>query len=304
MKLSNDLPHDIALALARDIDEVALPMLEFSKILSDMDLLDIIYDANVQKLLAITRRKNISTNVAKSLVNRKFEVVTNSLLRNQDFIQNPKSFSDLIDATAESKELLTAIVKSSAIPAAITEKLLNEVAGQMFALMKTKYNILPSRFVKYISHSREISALSLIDQNSSDSEIDEYVTHIENFGRLTPSIILSALCMGKRRFFITSIARRAGLEKTHAISLIEKQGANGLHMLLLKAGIPEKLFDLIDLVITLVNYKTAAEPNISTNDFGNWLIEKLGSISDKQNFEYIPFMLALTKQSINNRSFA
>ena len=38
LKSSDELPHDVALTLARDVESVALPMLEFSTVLTDDDM--------------------------------------------------------------------------------------------------------------------------------------------------------------------------------------------------------------------------------------------------------------------------
>src|SRR5687768_11864113 len=42
LKSSANLPHDIAVKMAKDVEQVALPVLEFSKVLSDADLIDIV----------------------------------------------------------------------------------------------------------------------------------------------------------------------------------------------------------------------------------------------------------------------
>ena len=42
LKENPDLPHDVALSLAQDVDQVALPILQFSDVLTDDDLIEII----------------------------------------------------------------------------------------------------------------------------------------------------------------------------------------------------------------------------------------------------------------------
>ncbi len=44
LKNSPDLAHDVAVALARDVDSVSLPMLKFSEVLTDEDLIEIVRD--------------------------------------------------------------------------------------------------------------------------------------------------------------------------------------------------------------------------------------------------------------------
>ena len=42
LKASPELPHAVALRLAQDVDAVALPILEYSEVLEDEDLLDLV----------------------------------------------------------------------------------------------------------------------------------------------------------------------------------------------------------------------------------------------------------------------
>ncbi|HXS07185.1 MAG TPA: DUF2336 domain-containing protein [Rhizomicrobium sp.] len=64
------IPHDVALRLARDVEaEVASPVLEYSPLLSDADLMEIIACGQVQQALsAIARRQNVSEDVSDALV--------------------------------------------------------------------------------------------------------------------------------------------------------------------------------------------------------------------------------------------
>jgi len=39
LKENPDVPHDVATSLAKDVDEVALPVVEFSSVLTDQDLI-------------------------------------------------------------------------------------------------------------------------------------------------------------------------------------------------------------------------------------------------------------------------
>ncbi len=297
LKLADDLPRDIALQLAHDVEDVAMPMLEFSKVLTDTDLLEIIYTADVQKLLAISRRATLTGEVARNLSEKHNDDVTDSILCNQNFTNNRVEFESFITHSADSETVIRKIINSSTLPAAVSEKLLTEYSSQLLKHIKNKYNITPLKLDKYVSHTLEISTLSVISAESRDEEIDYLVSHLFNFGRLTASMVLSAACMGRRRFFIAALAKRAGISKYNATTLLEKGGREGLHALLKKAGIPEKLFESVELVVVLLNEKKAAEPKISVGEFCTWLISKLEYFAEVRNTEYLSYMLTIAKQS-------
>ena len=64
------IPADVALRLARDVEEaVAAPVLEYSPLLSDADLIEIIACGQAQQALsAIARRRSVSEDVSDALV--------------------------------------------------------------------------------------------------------------------------------------------------------------------------------------------------------------------------------------------
>jgi uncharacterized protein (DUF2336 family) len=64
------VPRDVALRLARDVEElVAAPILEYSPLLSDADLMEIIAGGQVQQILtAVARRRPLSEDVSDALV--------------------------------------------------------------------------------------------------------------------------------------------------------------------------------------------------------------------------------------------
>jgi hypothetical protein len=65
---SSDLPRDVALSLARDVEEVSLPFLETSSVLNDADLIEIVRNAGVAKQLAVARRAHVSDELASAIV--------------------------------------------------------------------------------------------------------------------------------------------------------------------------------------------------------------------------------------------
>src|SRR5215510_2871618 len=68
LKSSANLPHDIAIKMAKDVEQVSLPVLEFSKVLSDTDLIDIVRSSSAEKQTAVARRAEVSGVVANALI--------------------------------------------------------------------------------------------------------------------------------------------------------------------------------------------------------------------------------------------
>src|SRR6185369_5445361 len=75
LKQCADLPRDVARTLANDVEQVAMPVLEFSTVLTDADLIEIIDSLSRAKQRAIARRQAVSTAVSAALVDQGAAVV-------------------------------------------------------------------------------------------------------------------------------------------------------------------------------------------------------------------------------------
>jgi hypothetical protein len=80
---SPELPHKIALKLANDTADVAKPMIMFSPILRDDDLVNLLNQTNqIAPKLAIARRRNISEMICGELIKTNNSLVVSTMLEN------------------------------------------------------------------------------------------------------------------------------------------------------------------------------------------------------------------------------
>jgi len=93
-----------------------------------------------------------------------------------------------------------------------------------------------------ILQARERATVGLISDGSSDDELEQMVERLHENGRLTPSLILRALCMGDMNFYEVAMARLAGVPVQNARVLIHDKGTLGLESVYLRAGLPDALF--------------------------------------------------------------
>jgi hypothetical protein len=100
LKSVSDAPYDIISKLARDpITAVAAPVLEFSPVLTDEDLIDIIQSSPLtSSLMAISRRINVGEEVSNAIVGTADVSAITSLLNNQSAQIREETLDAIIDA--------------------------------------------------------------------------------------------------------------------------------------------------------------------------------------------------------------
>ncbi len=106
IKATDSVPQDVVNRLARDVEEyVAAPVLEFSPLLSDADMLEIIESAPVQGVLAaISRRRALAAPVCDAIANTDNVPAIAELLSNSSAQIREETLDDLIER-APSREL-------------------------------------------------------------------------------------------------------------------------------------------------------------------------------------------------------
>lgn len=233
------VPHDVALALAQDVDEVSLPVLQFSEVLTDDDLFEIIKSQDCSKQEAVARRSKVSTGVADALVESGNETVIATLVSNEGAELSESTLSRVVDRYAGSETVGRPLVSRRALPLTVAERLMTRVSESLRAVLMANQNLSPEAVAAMLIQARELAVLGLSD---SEADATKLVDHLFRNGRLTPSIILRAVCMGDLTFFEASLAKLARISLENARTLIHDAGKRGFQALFDKAGLPNAFF--------------------------------------------------------------
>ena len=118
--------------------------------------------------------------------------------------------------------------------------------------------------------------------------------------RLTPSIILTALCRGNFTFFEASLARMAGIPLENARRLIKDKGDLGFRSVYQKAGLPDSMFDACRLVLSVMHEISEQGGDVApgTIHFANRVVEKVLLHQQGREVENLAYILALIRQNV------
>jgi uncharacterized protein (DUF2336 family) len=252
LKSTPDLPHDVALALAKDVDTVALPMLRFSEVLTDGDLVEIVRGQEPRKQMAIARRPKVSEEVSEALVDAGNEEVVARLVGNEGAALTEEALDRVIDRYEESTAVADSLARRQNLPPAISERVVSALTERLQDYLVSKHDLSPDVASTLILQARERATVTLIDYGSSDLELDNLIEQLFREERLTPSLLLRALCVGDLNFFERAMARLGNLPLQNVRILIHDKGMLGLEPLYLRTGLPKALFPAYRAAISLV----------------------------------------------------
>jgi uncharacterized protein (DUF2336 family) len=323
LKSNSKIPHDVALCLAQDVIDVALPILEFSTVLTDGDLLEIIRSAReVAKLMAITKRNGISESVSSALILNRNEPVVVSLFGNKTANISEESLRLVLKEFAEKGNVIESLIDRGDLPIGIVEKMINTLSQDFRERLIAEYKVPTIQANDLVTASQEQATLSLLNgfakvakreidtgegiYSKSAAEaalikkVEQLVRHLHQSDRLTESIVLRSLCEGNIRFFEVSLAILAGVPIMNARTLIRDKNPSALNSLFKRAKFPASIFEAVHIIVQF-STDEEVEGVFDTTGFKDRLIEHILSNEYNKTIPLMPYVMAIIGSKIKAR---
>ena len=251
LRSATQLPRDVALRLAKDVEAVALPILISSPVLTDADLMALVKSGSSSKQEAIASRTSVSEQVAGALVTHGSEGAVATLMGNAGAHITAASLGSAIDRFGDSDRVKTAMVYRAELPVAIAERLVVIVSEMLQSYLVRHHELPVAAATDIVLRSRERATLQ-VSIGSGEQELERLVRQMHRNQRLTPLLVLRALCLGDLAFFEAAMAVMAKVPVTNARILIGDAGPSGLASLYEKAGMPPRLLPAVRVAVDVV----------------------------------------------------
>jgi uncharacterized protein (DUF2336 family) len=235
------LPHDVALAMANDVDAVAMPVLGASLVLTNDDLLEIVRRGSTIRQNAIAGRPSVPEPVSAALVSRGDETVVTTLMKNAGAKISEESLTRAIDRFPHSDVVKDSMARRQSLPITVTERLIKIVSDQLQDYLVAHHKLPPLMATDMALRSREAAMLHF-SNGLGREHVEPLAAQMLANGRLTPSLVLRAVCFGDMPFFEAAIAVLADIPVANARILIHDAGPKGFEALYRKSGLPANLF--------------------------------------------------------------
>lgn len=292
------IPRDIVFALAKDVEEVALPVLRISEVLTDTDLMELIKSSpEINRLVAIAERQRVSSRVSGALIDTGYEKVVARLLDNQGAQISDSSYQKILKDFEQNQDITASLARRSGLPLTVVEKLVNIVSDTLVEQLKQKYQW-GAALTQESDQLREATVLKLLDSGVGESDTLSLVDQLHAAARLSPSLIVTALCRGHFHFFESSLAKMASIPVSNAHALVNDRGTLGFKALYTKAGLPDKLFSATRLALTAVQEMLDIGEPPGTLRYANRVAQKILHYAEGKHIENLSYILALIRQNV------
>ncbi len=236
-------PPEVIKRLARDAElVVAGPVLEFSPVLTDQDLLDIITgDVAAGALSAISRRAEVTAPVADAIAASDDDGAVAVLLANPSAQIREETLDRLIDRAPQFEEWHAPLVRRPRLSAAAASRLAAFVADNLVQTLTERHDLDPETAAavsaavrRRLADGRAPAPRPLHAEEPVDSPL-VVARSMHQAGRLEEKIIAVALDSNDRDFAMAALAVRADLPLDLVQKVVVTQSPKGVVALAWKA---------------------------------------------------------------------
>jgi uncharacterized protein (DUF2336 family) len=251
LKDSPQLPRNVALRLARDVAEVAMPLLQFSPVISDADLVELVQAVSPLHQSAIASRKRISAPLADALVTHGAEPAVTVLMMNRGASVSSNMMGRALDRFPDSRGLGDALARHPGLPPKFAARLIAQVSDALRDALINRYQIPPAMAADTMMQLRERCLLGLLSDGAEPPAVAELVHDLQKRGQLTATLLLRALAGGDLAFFEHGVSLLAGVSLANTRLLIHDPGKRGLAAIYQRCRLPQDHYKMVEAVIEL-----------------------------------------------------
>ncbi|MDB2415356.1 DUF2336 domain-containing protein [Rickettsiales bacterium] len=277
LKDVSNVPKDIILSLAKDVEKVSLPVLVFSDVLDDNDLIEIIESTSeTSKHVAISKRKDVSDSVSGALIDTESQIVVDSLLDNKTANLSDDVYEKIVDNFTDNEEVLNNMMSRGNIPLRVIEKIATTVSDAIYQELAYKHDDIfdgtdkiaakegvnlsysglshdgankMNTVEEVVTQSRELATMKMMGLNSSDFEVQGLINDLKLSGKISPVL---SLCLGDMPMFESNMARLSSINVANVRRLIWDESGQGLIALYKKAEMPVHIFEEIKYILNIL----------------------------------------------------
>lgn len=263
------LPRRTAERLARDVEEVAVPVIARSPVLEDEFLISLVQEAGTSeaKQIAVAQRPCVPPHVSHALVTTENANVVGALLVNNGAELAGHSLAKAMEDHRDKPLILRLLAErpeaTPEIAAACRSLTVDDELEQTAALRMREILMEQHGLPLMLAHEMTQAALErAITDHMTDShdeaEMAAFVERLHGQARLTPTLLLRGLCLGHTDFFALAMAVLTGTSHKEVEAALAQEDASAFNELYAKTDFPAYMRQAMVIAARAVAARAAA----------------------------------------------
>ncbi|WP_288904024.1 DUF2336 domain-containing protein [uncultured Sneathiella sp.] len=269
------LSHEIAMKLALDVDEISLPMVTCSPILSDEDLWTILQSASNRIQTAIAERPHLGVKSSACIAESGCYSAIKACLRNETAIIGKAAYDHILGRFGDIDPIQELMVHRPFLPEEIVSRLFDFISEEYKQILIERNPVSETTSVHKILNAREKALAKNLDRRMTDHEQKKKAIALNREGRLTATLMLRLLIAGNHSFFAAALGHASGISKKRVISLTSGRGFLGFQRLYERAQLPSYLYSALRTAMEEQRKATHYHPRADLDNFRQRLIDRI-----------------------------
>jgi uncharacterized protein (DUF2336 family) len=252
--------------LANDEIEVARPVLEKSRFLRNLDLIEIAKQRTDEHRLAIALRNSVGIEVSDAIIdNTKNPDVLEALIRNEDAVLSRRAMEYLVAESKRVDRYQEPLLSRNDLPTDLANKMYWWVAAVLRRRILRDFPIDSVTLDKAIEESARRAMAEVEDNQSAQARATRLARRLLETGELTDVFLLRTLRQQRLNLFTASLAERAGITFRTAWRIVSDRGFDSFLVLSKAIGLGrDSMVSIILLLADLQNPDAARRPDVIT----------------------------------------
>ncbi|MGL3605583.1 DUF2336 domain-containing protein [Rhizobium sp. G187] len=236
-------PRAIMVSLAEDQAEIACPVILFSPVLTDHDLVDIAGRGTTETRALIASRQRVGAAVAAALAEIGDAAEIEVLLENPGAAFTGFTLRRIAERHGRDEAVRSHLLVRDDLSAEVRQMLVQYVAEALVGSDLVLGTIGSRRLDRIAREASDTATISLLADLHGD-ELSRLVSHLCQANRLTPAFLMHALCAGRTDFFSAALCFISGMEERRVRSILATGRFHAVRALLESAGLSREVSPL------------------------------------------------------------
>lgn len=280
VKQCDFISRDIILSLAYDIDEVSLPVVAYSTLLVDDDLINILNNASDEKQVAVASRPDLDLVVTNRIAKTCCYAAIEACLENDSSIIGNEGYQHIIVRYGSESIIQELLIHRPLLPPETVTRLGEFLPEQHKQVLEDGDVPSETLSARMIINARERVLAKSLQRRMTDHEQKKASISLQMEGRLSATLMLRMLIADNESFFTAALAQASGISKKRVSSLISGRGYLGFKRLYERAQMPQYLYAAFRSVLEEMRKAKHYHPRADKENFQQRLVDKVADVYD------------------------
>lgn len=250
IKSLDNVPKPIVQLLARDLDElVSMPVLEYSPLLDERDLINLILTGlKGKRLAAVSRREDLTVEIIDAIVDTEDDIAVEVLIGNESAPIPDKTFETIVRASKDRENWQSALVSRIKVPSHTLLRLSKFATDSVLRRLTQRSDLgaeLESKLADVVQaklrESNTDSPAKPAEETDAETAAMERAILLFETNDLTEALLLGAIADEEREFLEAALAVLSEQQVATIRNLLKMQSAKSVLALVWKCGLSMKV---------------------------------------------------------------